>query len=157
MTRCLLFLGNQGDKGLLIGVWNPASFLTYTTIPVNSKSSFNNVSMLITPSSLRITSITSDPNNAVIFAAILNKIYIYQNFSIWQNESTSILPIYEGRSSALGQIVFDYVSSNLYWCDALHYWIAMKPAYNRNNSIYKVVVHKDLKQPEGLALDPEGR
>nr|XP_022323823.1 low-density lipoprotein receptor-related protein 4-like isoform X2 [Crassostrea virginica] len=149
--------GNQGDKGLLIGVWNPASFLTYTTIPVNSKSSFNNVSMLITPSSLRITSITSDPNNAVIFAAILNKIYIYQNFSIWQNESTSILPIYEGRSSALGQIVFDYVSSNLYWCDALHYWIAMKPAYNRNNSIYKVVVHKDLKQPEGLALDPEDR
>ncbi|XP_078326898.1 low-density lipoprotein receptor-related protein 6-like isoform X2 [Crassostrea virginica] len=149
-------VGIQGDKGLLIGMWTPASFLTYTPIPVNSKSPFNNASYTL-PSSVQITSITSDPKHAVIFAAISDTIYMFQNFTIWQNNSISIQSIFEGRSFAVGQIVFDYVSSNLYWCDALHDWIAMKPAYNRNNSIYKVVVHKDLKQPEGLALDPEDR
>ena len=152
----MLFLGIQDDKGLLIGVWNPASFLTYTPIPVNSKGSFNNASFTL-PLNVKITSITSDPKNAVVFATIANTIYMFQNFNVSQSMFTSLQPIFEGRSAALGQIVFDYVSSNLYWCDALLYWIAMKPAYNLNYSIYKVVVHKDLKQPEGLALDSEDR
>ena len=152
----MLFLGIQDDKGLLIGVWNPGSFLTYTPIPVNSKSSFNNASFTL-PLNVKITSITSDPKNAVVFATISDTIYMFQNFNVSQSMFTSVEPIFEGRSAALGQIVFDYVSKNLYWCDALLYWIAMKPAYNLNNSIYKVVVHKDLKQPEGLALDPVDR
>ena len=138
-------------------MWTPASFLTCTPIPVNSKSPFNITNYTLSPSGVQITSITSDPKHAVVFAAISDTIYMFQNFTIWQNNSISIQSIFEGRSAALGHIVFDYVSSNLYWCDALHEWIAMKPAYNRNNSIYKVVVQKELKQPEGLALDPEDR
>ena len=152
----MLFLGFQGDKGLLIGMWTPASFLTYTPIPVNSKSPFNNASYTLR-SSVQITSITSEPKHGVVFASISVTIYMFQNFTIWQNDSISIPSMFKGRSAAVGQIVFDYVSSNLYWCDALHNWIAMKPAYNRNDSIYKVVIRKDLKQPEGLALDPEDR
>lgn len=49
----------------------------------------------------------------------------------------------------------DYITSNLYWCDSLHDWIAMKPAYDTKKMIYKVVIRKDLNKPEGLALDPE--
>lgn len=33
----------------------------------------------------------------------------------------------------------------------------MKPAYNFDNKIYKLIVQKDLKKPEGLALDPDDR
>lgn len=52
-------------------------------------------------------------------------------------------------------MAFDYITNNLYWCDSLHDWIAMKPAYDTKKNIYKVVIRKDLNKPEGLALDPE--
>lgn len=65
--------------------------------------------------------------------------------------------LFKGKSEAVGQIAFDYLSNNLYWCDSFLNWTAMKPANNFNNTIYKVKVHKDLNQPEGLSLDPENR
>ena len=85
----MLFLGIQDDKGLLIGVWNPASFLTYTPIPVNSKGSFNNASFTL-PLNVKITSITSDPKNAVVFATISDTIYMFQNFNVSQSMFTSL-------------------------------------------------------------------
>ncbi|XP_062567174.1 low-density lipoprotein receptor-related protein 6-like [Saccostrea cucullata] len=85
----------------------------------------------------------------------MDSIYRFNNFNIWQNNSISLSLAYKGKSSDFGQIAFDYISNNLYWCDSLHKWIAMKPAYSDNDTIYKVVVQKDLYQPEGLALDPE--
>lgn len=109
------------------------------------------------PSSVQITSMASDPKKAVIFASIKDTIYIYNNFSIWQNASPEFSIQFRGKSASLGQIAFDFVSQNLYWCDSLLHWIAMKPAYNFNHTIYKVIVHKDLNQPEGLALDPEDK
>ena len=149
-----LSLDIQEELGVLIGTWNPASFLTLTNVANNSNKKF--YYKLERPSE-QITSITSDPSKAVVFAAISDTIYMYPNFSLVQNGSESLVPIFKGKSYTFGQIAFDYVSSNLYWCDALHYWIAMKPAYHHNTTIYKIVVHKDLKQPEGLALDPEDR
>ena len=82
---------------------------------------------------------------------------MYKNFSIWQNRSSSISLLYKGISSSFGKIAFDYVSNNIYWCDPFLQWIAMKPAYNLNNTIYKVILRKDLNNPEGLALDPVDR
>ena len=147
-------LGIQGEKGVLIGTWNPASFLTFRNAA--NDSNIKIYYKLKRPTD-QITSTASDPSKAVVFAAITGTIYMYPNFSILLNGSNSLVPIFEGKSAAFGQIALDYVSNNLYWCDPLHYWIAMKPAYNLNSSIYKVVVHKDLKQPEGLSLDPEDR
>ena len=82
---------------------------------------------------------------------------MYDNFSIWQNRSKSISLLYKGISWTYGKIAFDYVSNNIYWCDPLLQWIAMKPAYNLNNTIYKVILRKDLNYPEGLALDQVDR
>lgn len=150
--RCI-----PGDTALIIGVWNPASFTTFAEIPKGSTSSFSNVTIKIAPSNLQITSLASDPRRAVIFAAINEAIHIYHPFPTLQNVSAKFSIQYRGKSFSFGQIAFDYVSSNLYWCDTYLNWIAMKPAYNFNDSIYKVIVQKDLNQPEGLALDSEDR
>jgi hypothetical protein len=77
-----------------------------------------------------------------------------KNFTIWQNTTTSVSVVHSGKSNAVGQIAFDYVSDNVYWCDSLLKWVAMKPAY-ANDSNYNIVVNENLKQPEGLTLDPE--
>lgn len=151
------FSGVHGDKGLILGVWNPASFTTITDIPKDSANPFKNVTLKINPSSSQITSLSTDTKKAVVFAAIGETIYIYHNFSIWQNVSAKFSVQFRGKSAAIGQIAFDFVSNNLYWCDSLLNWIAMKPAYNYNNTFYKVVVQQDLNQPEGLALDPVER
>ena len=82
---------------------------------------------------------------------------MYKKNSIWQKRSSSIELLYKGISPSFGKIAYDYVSNNIYWCDTFLQWIAMKPAYNLNNTIYKVILRKDLNYPEGLALDPENR
>ncbi|XP_078326557.1 low-density lipoprotein receptor-related protein 2-like isoform X2 [Crassostrea virginica] len=150
-------LGSQGDKGLVIGLWNSAAFLTYTEIPEDTTSSFKNRSYYLPSPSAQITSLASDPKKAVVFAFIGDSIYMYNNFSIWQNRSESISLLYKGISWTYGKIAFDYVSNNIYWCDPLLQWIAMKPAYNLNNTIYKVILQNDLNYPEGLTLDPVNR
>nr|XP_022326442.1 low-density lipoprotein receptor-related protein 4-like [Crassostrea virginica] len=150
-------LGSQSEKGLVIGLWNPAEFLTYTGVPEDSTSSFQNRHYPLQSSSAQIISLASDPKKATVFASIGKSIYMYRNFSIWQNRSSSILLLYKGISLTYGKIAFDYVSNNIYWCDRQLKWIAMKPAYNLNNSIYKVIIRKDLNYPEGLALDPVNR
>ncbi|XP_061184437.1 low-density lipoprotein receptor-related protein 4-like [Saccostrea echinata] len=147
--------GIPGDKGLIIGMWDPASIFTVTEIPRSPANYYNNVSKSLTPSSVQLTSISSDPNKNIVFASIRDSIYAFQNFTIWQNKSSSFSLAFKGKSIALGQIAFDYVSNNLYWCDSLLNWIAMKPAYMDNNTIYKIVAYQDLKQPEGITLDPE--
>ena len=149
--------GSQSDKGLVIGFWNPAEFFTYTHVPDYFTSSFQYSSHLFQASSAEIKSFASDPKNAVIFAYIGDSIYMYKNFSIWQNRSSSISLLYKGISSSFGKIALDFVSNNIYWCDPLLQWIAMKPAYNLNHTIYKVILQKDLNYPEGLALDPVNR
>jgi hypothetical protein len=136
-------------------MWNPASLLTITEIPRAPASHYGNTSQSLTPSQAQVTSITSDPNKNIIFISVGDSIYAFGNFSIWQNQTSTISRTYKGKSLALGQIAFDYLSNNLYWCDSLLDWIAMKPAYTNNETIYKVIVDKDLKQPEGIALDPE--
>ncbi|XP_062570264.1 prolow-density lipoprotein receptor-related protein 1-like [Saccostrea cucullata] len=147
--------GTAADKGLILGMWSPAAFATITEIPVKDADYFGNVSKTLTPSTVQTYSIASDPQNKVVFAAIRDSIYKFQNFTIWQNGTVSLSLAHKGKSSAFGQIAFDYSSGNIYWCDSLLKWIAVKPAYSNNDTIYTVVVHKDLYQPEGLALDPE--
>lgn len=111
----------------------------------------------MTPSYLNFYSVASNPKEATVFVAIFDTIYFYSNFSIWQKKEGWLSILFKGKSAAFGEIAIDYLSNNLYWCDSLLKWIAMKPANNFNNTIYKIIVHKDLNQPEGLALDPENR
>nr|XP_022326444.1 low-density lipoprotein receptor-related protein 6-like isoform X2 [Crassostrea virginica] len=152
-----LCFGSQEDKGLVIGLWNPASFFTYTEVPEDSTSPLQSHRYYLPSSSSKIISLASDPKKAVVFALIGDSIYMYKNFSIWENSSSSISLLYKGISSSFGKIAFDYVSNNIYWCDPFLQWIAMKPAYNLNNTIYKVILRKDLNNPEGLAIDPIDR
>nr|XP_022326450.1 low-density lipoprotein receptor-related protein 4-like [Crassostrea virginica] len=152
-----LCFGSQEDKGLVIGLWNPASFFTYTEVPEDSTSPLQSHRYYLPSSRSKIISLASDPKKAVVFALIGDSIYMYKNFSILENSSSPISLLYKGISSSFGKIAFDYVSNNIYWCDPLLQWIAMKPAYNLNNTIYKVILRKDLNYPEGLALDPVDR
>lgn len=147
--------GIPGDKALIIGALKPPSFISVKEIPNNSASSFDNFTLKFTPEIPLIFSLASDPKNSVVFAAIMNGIYIFKNFSILQNSVIELPTEYRGRSIAYGQIAFDFVSNNIYWCDSLLNWIALKPAYSFKNTIYKVIIHKDLVLPEGLAVDPE--
>lgn len=149
--------GIRGDTGLIIGEWNPASFTAMTNILKESTRSYSNTTLKITPTDSLIYSMASDPKERVIFTAIGNSIYVFPNFSVWQNSSVKFTNQFKGKSTAFGQIAFDFVSKNVYWCDSLLNWIAVKPAYNFNNTIYKIVLHKDLNRPEGLALDPADR
>lgn len=155
--HCLILflsLGIQGDKGLILGLWNPATILKFTEIPTDSTSNFNQISHPLEPSSATITSMVFDPNKAVLFMACSSTIYMVTNFSMWQNKAPTFSIVYTGKSRAFGQIAFDFVSKNLYWCDSLLHWIAMKPAYTYD-TIQKVVVEDELNDPQGLALDPE--
>lgn len=156
---CSFYLipGIRGDTGLIIGEWNPASFTTMTNILKESTSIYSNVTLKITPTDSLIYSMASDPKEGVIFTAIGNSIYMFPNVSVWQNPSVKFTNQLKGKSIAFGQIAFDFISRNLYWCDSLLNWIAIKPAYSFNNTIYKIILYKDLNRPEGLALDPEDR
>lgn len=128
-----------------------------TNILKESSISFSNVTLKISPSDSLILSLTSDPKEGVVFTATGNSIYMFPNFSVWQNPSVKFTNQLKGKSIAFGQIAFDFISRNLYWCDSLLNWIAIKPAYSFNNTIYKIILYKDLNRPEGLALDPEDR
>lgn len=147
--------GVLSEQGLIVGKFNPASITSISEIPEDSTSSFNVVDLFVWPSDALITSLASDPKKAVVFAALQSGIYIVHNYSVWQNESQTFSASYNGRYAGIEQIAFDYITNNLYWCDSLHDWIAMKPAYDTKKNIYKVVIRKDLNKPEGLALDPE--
>lgn len=106
----------------------------------------------------QITSLATDERKENAFVVIDDAIYMYPNFSIPQKSYVNLFPLYKGKSSAaFGQIAFDFVTSNLYWCDSLFHWIVMKPAYISNQMIYKVVVQENLNKPEGLTLDPRDR
>ncbi|XP_056013215.1 low-density lipoprotein receptor-related protein 2-like [Ostrea edulis] len=145
--------GIPRDKGLIIGTYTPLKLLTFTEIPSALASHYRNISTPLN-STFQITSITSDPYENTLFTIIGNSIYAFSNFSIWQNQKRSSR-IYKGKSYSWGQIASDYVSKNLYWCDFFYRWIVMKPAYTSNNTIYRVVIDKDLEHPDGIALDPE--
>ncbi|XP_062587956.1 uncharacterized protein LOC134261668 [Saccostrea cucullata] len=150
-----LCFGIPAEKGLIIGTFSPPSVITVREIPISHRDYFNNA---LFPLSTRWSrnGITSDPKKKVVFFYIGDTIYEYQNFSIWQQLNIShFSKPFKGRSPSFGQIAFDYVSNNLYWCDAQMKWIAMKPAYKDDNLMLKIVVHNNLGFPQGLALDPE--
>lgn len=159
LTEIFLFVfsGIPEDKCLIVGSFNPTSLIIVKEFPKSPTGSFSNATRILADTNTLIYSIASDPKQKVVFLAIMDTIYMYQNFSIQRHTSKELLVQYRSKSAAIGQIAFDFVSSNLYWCDSMLNWIAMKPAYNFNNMIYKVIVHKDLLQPLGLALDPEDR
>lgn len=140
---------------MVVGLSDPAAFVTFTDIPTDSRTFYRSFSLKLQDADSTIISITSDPSHETLFFIMNNNIYIYKNFSIWQNRSRFFPRLFSGRSSAYGQLAFDHVSSNLYWCDAFLSWIVMKPAYSSDEMMYKVVVHNDLNTPMGLALDPE--
>lgn len=155
----ILFSGLPNEKGLILGMYNPAAIQTVTEIPEESTDFLNALNIIIKPREALITSIVSDPRLSVVFTAINNGIYTIFDFSIWLNtsSSTELFLSYKGRYAAIEQIAYDFITGNLYWCDSMHDWIAMKPIFTTKNEIYNVVIRTDLNHPEGLALDPGDR
>lgn len=153
------FSGLSNEKGIILGMYNRAAIKTYPEIPDESTDFLNALDLLIKPPEALITSIASDPRLSVIFTAINNGIYTIFDFSIWLNtsSSTELFLSYKGRYAAIEQIAYDFITGNLYWCDSMYDWIAMKPIFTTKTEIYNVVIRTDLDHPEGLALDPGDR
>lgn len=138
------------EKGIIYGVRNPSSLSNLPKIPENGNG-FNFLTYYLIG---KIRSIATDPKRKVAFIASSLQIQAVHNYSLLKSDSYELSTEFYGKSDDTGQIAFDYLSNNLYWCDSRLNWVAMKPAYNGNASIYKVVVQDNLNRPEGLALDP---
>ncbi|KAK3083431.1 hypothetical protein FSP39_022421 [Pinctada imbricata] len=80
-----------------------------------------------------------------------------KNFSGNLNKYKEFEDIRIGVSEGFGSVAFDWLSENLYWTDSMHDWIAMQPAYTKDESMFKIIVSDGLRQPEGLAIDPLAR
>jgi hypothetical protein len=66
---------------------------------------------------------------------------------------------YVGTSSSVGHLAVDWLSGNVYWCDASFGWIGMLPLPVTTDNVtlnnkFKVVVDKYLDIPAGIAVAP---
>lgn len=149
-------IGLSEEKGLVMGVWNNSSFITTLGIPDSNLVRLNTFRFNLSPVKTKITSVAAGPERSLYFSAERG-IFEISNYSIWNNESFTISPVYQGKSNWVGQIAVDALSNNIYWCDGLLDWIAMKPltvTSTTTSLTYRVLIDRDLHQPEGLALDP---
>lgn len=101
-----------------------------------------------------VRSIAVDPKSGVVFQASGNTISSIHNYSLSNSNNYLTSIEFNGKSNDVGEIAFDYLSNNLFWCDSLLNWIAMKPAYTHVPHMYNVVVQDNIRRPEGLILDP---
>lgn len=136
-------------------MYDTSALRTVTAIPDESTEFPHTRNVPAKPSDALIASIASDPRLSVVFTAINDGIYIVYDFTLWLNSSsTEMHSSYKGRYAAIEQIAYDFITGNLYWCDSMHDWIAMKLMFTIKKEIYNVVVRTDLNHSEGLALDP---
>ena len=106
----------------------------------------------------KISSIASDPSakSLFLYAALDRNIYKMSNYTTFMNDS-QISTVRRGVSVVFGSVAFDWLTQNLYWTDGAFGWIAMMPAYTSDQTMYKVILHHNIKKPEGLTLDATGR
>ncbi|XP_056013099.1 low-density lipoprotein receptor-related protein 2-like [Ostrea edulis] len=104
----------------------------------------------------KIVSMASDPRKNALFIldSDSHSIYRMENFNIWVNDTMSIVPIQKGVSKTSAQIAYDWYSEIVYWVDGYYNWVGMQPAFTTDNSLYKIIIHKGLNRPEGIAVDP---
>ena len=104
----------------------------------------------------KIVSMASDPRKSALFIldSDSHSIYRMENFNIWVNDSLNIVPIQKGVSKTSAQIAYDWYNEMIYWVDGYYNWIGMQPAFTTDNSMYKIIIHKELRRPEGIAVDP---
>lgn len=104
----------------------------------------------------KIVSMASDPRKSALFIldSDSHSIYRMENFNIWVNDSLNIVPIQKGVSKTSAQIAYDWYNEMIYWVDGYYNWIGMQPAFTTDNSMYKIIIHKGLRRPEGIAVDP---
>lgn len=145
-----LLLASTFEKGIIYGVQEPSSLSNLHKIPQNE----NRLNYLTYYFGGNIRSIASDSQRKIIFIATSFQIQAIHNYSLLKNDSYEFSTEFHGKSDDTGEIAFDYLSKNLFWCDSRLNWVAMKPAYNGNPSFYRVLVQDNLNRPEGLALDP---
>ncbi|KAJ8322202.1 hypothetical protein KUTeg_000673 [Tegillarca granosa] len=105
-----------------------------------------------------ITSLTADPHNESIYFLDVqfHSIYKLDNVNIWFNNSQILVTrLHKGISIAIGSIVFDWISRNIYWTDRYHNWISMMPVTTRDPLMIRAVVEESISVPVALAVDPK--
>lgn len=144
------------EKGIIYGVNGPSALFNLAPIPQSGALTRADLKYISYPLSgyVNVRSLAVDPKQGVVFLASQANIYAVHNYSLQQTDSYALSTVFQGKSDDTGEIAFDYLSNNLFWCDSRLNWVAMKPAYSGNASLYRVLVQNNLYRPEGLALDP---
>uniref|UniRef100_A0A8W8MRC5 EGF-like domain-containing protein n=1 Tax=Magallana gigas TaxID=29159 RepID=A0A8W8MRC5_MAGGI len=146
----ILCVGIRGDTGLIIGERNPASFTAMTNILKESSISFSNVTYKIPPSDSLIFSMASDPKEGVIFTAIGNSIYMFPNFSVWQNSSVKFTNQFKGLNRPEG-LALDPADRLLFFSN--NYPISRIEKASLDGQNREVIIHKGLSRVLSLAVD----
>ncbi|KAJ8322201.1 hypothetical protein KUTeg_000672 [Tegillarca granosa] len=105
-----------------------------------------------------ITSLTAEPKykNLYLLDVQYKSIYKLNNTDInFSNSNMSFTRLHEGISVALGTIVFDWISRNIYWTDRYHNWISMMPVTTNDTLMFRAVVEEGVSVPVALAIDPK--
>ncbi|KAK3087148.1 hypothetical protein FSP39_002313, partial [Pinctada imbricata] len=107
----------------------------------------------------RVTGIAFDHRKRSLFVYMsqYRKISVVKKFNGVFNDQQTFEAVREGVSHGYGSLAFDGLTENLYWTDSMHNWIAMQPAYSKDESMFKILVSDGMEQPEGLAIDPYAR
>lgn len=148
----VLVLSVVKEKGIIYGVNDPPALFNLAPIP-QTQTDLKYTSYPLS-GYVNVRSLAVDPKQGVVFVASQSNIHAVHNYSLQQSDSSASYTVFEGKSDDPGEIAFDYLSNNLFWCDSRLNWVAMKAAYSGNSSLYRVLVQDNLNKPEGLALDP---
>ena len=68
--------------------------------------------------------------------------------------SNAAFTTFQGTSSQVRGLAVDWVSSTVYWTDALYNWIIVAPA-RKESQIFNILIYSGLDQPNGIAVHPD--
>ncbi|KAL3871189.1 hypothetical protein ACJMK2_039205, partial [Sinanodonta woodiana] len=91
---------------------------------------------------------------AYVYEYYSDAIYRDSNFSIGLSGENTWTTIHRGISKGFVKLAVDWISHNIYWTDQHYRWIVVQSLLGNDTTMYRVLIHDNLENPIGLALDP---
>ena len=105
-----------------------------------------------------VLSMACDPEDNTIYLmdGYTQSLYKIDHFNVWLNDSRrQVSLLHQGISyTSSVQIAYDWLSRTIYWTDELYNWIAVQPVDTTDKTMYKVILHENMKKPSAIAVDP---